>query len=51
MRPDEMYQRVLRELTDEFAKTLSVKIFTNPLSIKIFEKSWQSGKDLSDWKR
>ncbi|KFW74368.1 hypothetical protein N336_02734, partial [Phalacrocorax carbo] len=41
MGPSEVHPRVLRELVDIVAKSLSM----------IFEKSWQSGEDPGDWKK
>jgi len=41
MGPDEIYPRVLSELVEEVVNLLSIK----------FEKSWQPGQVLTDWKR
>jgi len=39
--PDEMHTRVLGELADAIAKSLSM----------LFERSWQSGEGPGDWKK
>uniref|UniRef100_A0A8C6JVR3 Uncharacterized protein n=1 Tax=Melopsittacus undulatus TaxID=13146 RepID=A0A8C6JVR3_MELUD len=41
MGPDEIHQRVLKELANEVAKTLAI----------IFEKSWLSGEVPNNWKK
>lgn len=41
IRANEIHLCILRELADEFTKLLPI----------IFEKSWQSGKFLDDWKK
>jgi len=41
MGPDELHPRVLRELVDEVARSLSI----------IFERSWWSGEVPTDWRR
>jgi len=38
---DKMHPRVLRKLADVVANSLSM----------IFERSWESGEDLGDWKK
>ncbi|KFP73622.1 hypothetical protein N311_11985, partial [Apaloderma vittatum] len=41
MGPDEIHPQLLKELVDEVARPLSI----------IYERSWQSGKVPTDWKR